>query len=182
MLFYSQLIASLHMSFIYPPYSNVENEFYRLWSIRDNSWGFYSYDVTYTKRSGNKEYENLYFYWNNYNDLFKIRYDNYEGVFNKKNYEYLSYGYAISCENTIMFCKVFENIKLKELTDKYAIFEYQNNTMQNNTMQFRLNYVDIDYIKNIDNDTTEINNAIKKTYEEGIKWRIQILSESTGDY
>jgi hypothetical protein len=164
------------MAFVYPPYLIVENEFNRLWSINDDSWGFYGYDISYTKRSDtNKKYENLHFYWNDENDLFKITYGNYEGIFNKKNYKNLSNACSISWEDTVVFSKVIKNIELKELTHKYVMFEYGE-------MQFKLYNVDFEYIKNINNDTIILNDAIKKIYEEGIKWRTEILNKCVCDY
>lgn len=177
------------MSFVYPPYLDAENRFYILWSIDDGSWGFYGYDPSYTKQSHDvtNKYSNLHYYWDSNNDIFKITYNNYEGVFDKKKYEKMSSGFAYSTNEQIMFCQIIRQIELKELTDKYAIFEYEQtqkngDNLETINMQFKLCNVDFEYIKNIDDNTIKINDNIKKIYDEGIKSRLEILSKSRCDY
>ena len=191
------------MSFIYPNYICVEQKFNILWSINDGSWGFYGLDPAYVKSyMTTKNNFNIFYYWNNENDLFKIVYDNYEGVFDKKNFINLSkYQYRSSNDNK-MFSHVLSNLKLKEQTNKYIIFQYSNipnNDMPNNdmlnndmpdntaldnsiTMEFKLNFVDFDYIKSIDENTIKLNNIIKERYELGIKSREQVLRENDISY
>jgi hypothetical protein len=186
------------MSFVYPPASSVarmqppylvaENDFYRLWSIDDGSWGFYGYCPTYMKSSDvNKKYNNLHYYWDSDNNIFKITYNNYEGVFDKQNYKKMSKYLTVSYNKQIMFCEIIKQIELKELTDKYAIFEYEQiqkneNNFETINMQFKLLNVDFEYIKNIDENTIKINDNIKKVYEDGIISRLEILNESRCDY
>jgi hypothetical protein len=63
------------MSFVYPPYLLVEDQFYHLWSINDGSSGFYGYSPTYMKISDsvNNKYNYLHYYWNDNDNLFNIK-------------------------------------------------------------------------------------------------------------
>ena len=186
------------MNFIYPNYICAEQKFNILWSINDNSWGFYGRDPTYTKQSfTTKNNFNVFYYWNDDNDLFKIVCDNYEGVFDKKKFRNLSKYEYRSSNGEKMFSHVIANIQLKEQTDKYIVFQYSdmpNNYMPNNdmsdnttldnsiTMEFKLNFVDFDYIKSIDENTIKLNDIIKERYELGIKSREQVLRENDISY
>jgi hypothetical protein len=165
------------MSFIYPEYISSEESFYNLWSIDDGSWGFYGYDAMLTKISAESlKYPELFIY---YDDLytddspFKIVYKNYEGVFCKKDYPMID-GYSFSSSNKYMLCEVLKNMELTEndSNERYVVFSYKD-------MEFKLNKVDINYIKTIDVNTKIINAKINDNYKQKIKERIAILNSNS---
>jgi hypothetical protein len=165
------------MSFVYPEYISSEETFYHLWSIDDNSWGFYGYDPTLTKVSAESpKYPNLFVYFDNLNSddcMFKLVYENYEGVFMKKDYPMID-GYSYCSDGKYMLYKILKELDLieKDPNKKYVIFSYEN-------IKFKLNNVDIDYIKTINVNTTIINNKINDNYKEGIKDRMAILNSNS---
>lgn len=168
------------MSLTYPEYLISEAEFYLLWSINDNSWGFYGYNAELTKISlSNKNISNINYYWSDKHDYFKIVIGDYEGVFNKNNFQIYQHSThtMIPFDNTKqLFDNVIKQAKITCQTDKYIMLTY------NDQIQFKLNKVDLDYVSNVELNTKELNKLINENYIQGIKSRRAILNDSRGDY
>lgn len=168
------------MSLFYPEYLIPEVEFYLLWSINDNSWGYYGYNAELTKKQPtNKNIPNINYYWSGKYDYFKIVVGDYEGVFNKNNFPIYqkSTHTMIPYDNTKeLFDNVINGVKITCQTDKYIVLTY------NDSIQFKLNKVDLDYVGNIDSYTKQFNELVKENYIQGIISRRVILADSRGDY
>ncbi len=168
------------MSLTYPKYLISEVEFYVLWSINDNSWGFYGYGADLTKINiTTKNISNINYYWSDKHDYFKIVIEDYEGVFNKNNFQIYPHSTHTMkpFDNTKeLFNNIIHGVKITCQTDKYIIITY------NNSIQFKLNKVDFDYVSNVDFNTKELNKLINENYIQGIKSRRAILADSRGDY
>ncbi len=167
------------MSFVYPEYIIAENEFYLLWSIDDNSWGFYGYDANLTKMNANNcNIKNMYFYWSYSHDYFKIVIDDYEGVFSKKKNNIYEYSYHSKFNDTdeYLFEKIFKTVVVKEQNDEQIVLNFEDK------IDFKLHKINLKYISNVCENTKKLNDLIKKNYEEGVVSRREILVDSRGDY
>jgi len=177
------------MSIIYPPYLLAEKEFQVLWSINDNSWGYFGYGTDLIKQEKRLATSNIdfSFYWSNSQDLFKITYKNYEGVFNKKDFPGLSHNQSFSHNRNKekelvcfdMVAKKLSEVKENKLTNMlFLCYEDNENLIY---WEFKLKYVDSTYINNLDESTVILNNLIQTNYEVGAKRRFAILQECDRD-
>ena len=168
------------MSYTYPHYISSEKKYDDL--MRYCNWCHSSAYIKNYERNENNI--NIYYYWRNDNDVFKIVYDNYEGIFDKNNFVNLSKYDTMSNQNNIMFCKVIKSIKLKEKNDKYVIFKYDD-VLENNSIidfEFKLNFVDLDYVKNINDETINLNENIKNDYDFAIKSYNELPNDGSNNY
>jgi len=174
------------MSIIYPPYLLAEKEFQVLWSINDNSWGYFGYDSSFIKQEkrlpGTNEF--FSFYWSNSHDLFKIVYKKYEGVFNKLDYPGLShnssFGVRRNKEKEIV-CFDMVTRELYHVVGKDGLILTFTDKTNSIYWEFKLRQVDINYINNLDENTVILNNLIQSNYESGAKKRFAILQECDRD-
>jgi len=75
------------LSVYYSKYLVNEKIYDKLWSINDNSWVFYSRCTELMIcNCYNKYYDKLYAYYKDNFNFFKIVYNDYEGLFNTKDY------------------------------------------------------------------------------------------------
>lgn len=165
------------MSYTYPCYSCVEKTYE---GLKRKGLFDYSYIKTF-EHNENKLL--IYYYWSDCGGLFKIVYDNYEGVFNKKDFMCLSTHESAWSENTICISNVLKSIKLKEKTDKQVTLKYDGILKNNDPInfEFTLNFVDFNYVRNVTKDVIELNEKIKCSYNCAIKSCEEILNESDND-
>ena len=167
------------MSVVYPEYIIVENEFFRLWSIDDGSWGFNGYSCELTKMyfHKNSNIKNIFYYWSHNHEYFKLIIDNYEGVFSKK--DHINNPHSPHTHyNDIkeVFELILKDLTVKEKNDENIILTY------NDKINFILYKVNMNYITKISENTKNMNELIKKNYEEGIESRLEILNDCKHDY
>ena len=189
---------------IYPEYLPNEEKFDELWSIDDESWGFYHYSTELKKTPiyGNNDfYYYQYYDVNTVSNKYGEKYRDY--VFNAKfKLVYKNYEGLLSIDDVPLRGHIqnhFVHFKLIENNDQYVIFKYINeskfepaigNLLNHSDQQYfyernkillsdiviRLDKINQEYIKTISDEMKEFNNLINNEYIEGIKSRQEILS------
>jgi hypothetical protein len=112
------------MSFAYPIYKSNECLFFELWQIDDGSWGFYGYSPELIKMSSEStKYSNLSIYQSSSSKLFKITYNDYEGVYNYDDYPMIGV-FSMSVIGKYILCKVIREMDLIENNNEHILFKY----------------------------------------------------------
>lgn len=155
--------------FCYPSYLINEKIYDELHSINDGSWGFYGRYIG--RKKINTRIPNLDLHDDDL--FFKLTYLNYEALIDKSMYPFIG-KYFEDKKDKIKLNKIIDNLKLVEETEKIIIFRYIDDKY---TVDFKLNFVDIEYISNIDENIKKFNNLINEEYLNGISDRKDILNK-----